>query len=98
MDNAGPRWSALTARRATAPLKSLAAAAERLGSGDYATPIEIPEGCDEVAELALAFEKMRTSVSGKQQQIVQSEKLASIGQLSAGVAHEINNPIGFVFS
>jgi two-component system, NtrC family, sensor kinase len=31
-------------------------------------------------------------------QLVQSEKLASIGQLAAGVAHEINNPIGYVFS
>ncbi len=32
------------------------------------------------------------------EQLVQSEKLASIGQLSAGVAHEINNPIGFIKS
>ncbi|WP_265948000.1 ATP-binding protein [Dechloromonas sp. A34] len=31
-------------------------------------------------------------------QLLQSEKLASIGQLAAGVAHEINNPIGFVNS
>ncbi|MGM0701327.1 MAG: ATP-binding protein [Pseudomonadota bacterium] len=31
-------------------------------------------------------------------QLLQSEKLASIGQLAAGVAHEINNPIGYVFS
>lgn len=33
-----------------------------------------------------------------QGQLLQSEKLASIGQLAAGVAHEINNPIGFVYS
>jgi len=34
----------------------------------------------------------------RESQLVQSEKLASIGQLAAGVAHEINNPIGFVCS
>jgi C4-dicarboxylate-specific signal transduction histidine kinase len=37
-------------------------------------------------------------MKGLNEQLVQSEKLASIGQLSAGVAHEINNPVGFVKS
>ncbi|HJV93849.1 MAG TPA: ATP-binding protein [Azonexus sp.] len=37
-------------------------------------------------------------VEAAQQQLLQSEKMAAIGQLAAGVAHEINNPIGFVNS
>lgn len=39
-----------------------------------------------------------TLLDERQRQIYQAEKLASIGQLAAGVAHEINNPIGFVRS
>jgi signal transduction histidine kinase len=55
------------------------------------------------AEQALQQEKAEQAVLiGKleeaQSQLLQSEKLASIGQLAAGVAHEINNPIGFVHS
>jgi signal transduction histidine kinase len=37
-------------------------------------------------------------LAGTQEQLLQSEKMASIGQLAAGVAHEINNPIGYVHS
>ena len=46
------------------------------------------------AELEVAYRKLK----GAQEQLLQSEKLASIGQLAAGVAHEINNPIGYVHS
>lgn len=45
-------------------------------------------------ELTVLNEKL----SRAQDQLLQSERLASIGQLAAGVAHEINNPISFVFS
>ncbi|MFH1673521.1 MAG: ATP-binding protein, partial [Pseudomonadota bacterium] len=38
------------------------------------------------------------TLASMQAQILQSEKMASIGQLAAGVAHEINNPIGFIKS
>jgi signal transduction histidine kinase len=42
--------------------------------------------------------KAMARIAGMRSQLQQSEKMASIGQLAAGVAHEINNPIGFVFS
>jgi signal transduction histidine kinase len=41
---------------------------------------------------------LNAKLSMAQEQLVQSEKMASIGQLAAGVAHEINNPIGYIFS
>lgn len=43
-------------------------------------------------------EKNYHDLQTAQSQLLQSEKLASIGQLAAGVAHEINNPIGFIYS
>ena len=42
--------------------------------------------------------QLNAKLEEAQNQLMQSEKMASIGQLAAGVAHEINNPIGYVFS
>ncbi|HLO95880.1 MAG TPA: ATP-binding protein [Burkholderiaceae bacterium] len=44
------------------------------------------------------LKQLNAQLSEAQEKLVQSEKLASIGQLAAGVAHEINNPIGYIFS
>lgn len=62
------------------------------------TPTE-PER--ELISLQRANQELRAlneSLRNAQDQLMQSERLASIGQLAAGVAHEINNPIGYVFS
>ncbi|MEO8669817.1 MAG: ATP-binding protein [Tahibacter sp.] len=44
------------------------------------------------------LEELNSRLAGAQSQLLQSEKMASVGQLAAGVAHEINNPIGYVHS
>ena len=49
---------------------------------------------DKVAELTDINHQLELT----KEQLIESEKLASIGQLSAGIAHEINNPIGFIQS
>jgi signal transduction histidine kinase len=51
-----------------------------------------------VEELEQRVETQVRLLDERQRQIYQAEKLASVGQLAAGVAHEINNPIGFVRS
>lgn len=52
----------------------------------------------ELMERNSELNALNAKLSSAQEHLVQSEKLASIGQLAAGVAHEINNPIGYIFS
>ena len=55
--------------------------------------------CRPTAEIKRAYQDMRTAhdaLKRTQQQLLHSEKMASLGQLVAGVAHELNNPISFV--
>lgn len=49
-------------------------------------------------DLRAANQNLEAQVATRTRELLQSEKMASIGQLAAGVAHEINNPIGFVNS
>ncbi|MDD5028227.1 MAG: ATP-binding protein [Rhodoferax sp.] len=44
------------------------------------------------------LQALNSKLSEVKEHLIQSEKLASIGQLAAGIAHEINNPIGYIFS
>lgn len=74
---------------------------ERLQAQDVALGAEIAERRRAEADLRTANDSLRQTLEelrATQAQLVQSEKMASLGQLAAGVAHEINNPVGFVKS
>lgn len=69
--------------------------ARRVGAGDLDARIEL-DGNDEFAELAATFNRMAASLAREQAALVRSQKLASIGQVAAGVAHELNNPLSVI--
>jgi two-component system, NtrC family, sensor kinase len=92
--------SYLLARRITGPLAQLVRASHQLSEGNLDTRVEI-DANDEMRDLADAYNVMAAALKRRDEQlrdlaqarVMKSERLAMIGQLAAGVAHEINNPM-----
>ncbi len=82
-------------RSVARPIARLEAGAARVAEGDLDTRIDV-KGRDEFGRLAERFNAMTAALKAHQERLVQSEKLAGIGRLAAGVAHEINNPLGVI--
>jgi signal transduction histidine kinase len=64
-----------------------------LTSGNWEPIADDTSKEDEISNLIEAFNQMVKETNLKQKQLIQSEKLASIGVFSSGVAHELNNPL-----
>ncbi len=88
------------------PLRRLEQGVRRVTDGDFARHIPA-QGDREFARLARQFndmadqldtlyQRMDRQVKTKSRQLVRSQKLASVGFLAAGLAHEINNPLGII--
>jgi len=88
----GSLLAVIFSRRITRPIQKLSEGAMIIGEGDLNHKIEITSS-DEIGRLAERFNQMSQNLKDKLAQMVNQEKLASIGRLASGVAHEIGNPL-----
>jgi two-component system NtrC family sensor kinase len=84
-----------TITRPLRELKELVEASNRVSEGDLTARAPVIAG-GEVGLVAHSFNAMLDTLQETQDKLLQSEKLASLGQLAAGVAHELNNPLATV--
>ncbi len=82
------------------PLKALIAGTEKVRAGGLLQDIKIDRSPPEIEVLVKAFNRMQGAIRERrrqnQEKLMRSDRLAMIGQLAAGVAHEINNPLASI--
>ena len=76
----------------TNPIKVLVNSTERVATGDLDEQCEIKTQ-DEIGDLAAAFNQMTRDLKQSRDQLIQAERLATAGKMSASFAHEIRNPL-----
>lgn len=74
------------------PLKAIESAIHKIAIGDYANIPSIGTG-DEFESLVTSLNNMLEELNRRNEQLVQTRKLVSLGTLTSGVAHELNNPL-----
>jgi signal transduction histidine kinase len=92
---AGVSTATIVARRMTRPLHSLTEAARDLARGKPMHPLPVRTH-DEIGQLTTAFNAMAGDLRQAQDDLVAAAKLASVGEIAAGLAHEIRTPLGIM--
>jgi signal transduction histidine kinase/CheY-like chemotaxis protein len=86
----GGAMAFLLSLQITRPLEQLAQGTRQVEKGEFEFQIPI-QGADEVAELTLAFEKMRGGLRLSREALLRSARLEAVGRLAGGIAHDFNN-------
>jgi len=81
----------------TRPLGTLVAGVRALGQGDFTYPLE-PHGGDEVAEVTGAFDRVRTSLQTTQRELLDAERLATIGRMASSISHDLRHSLAAVMA
>lgn len=79
----------------TRPLSKLLAGVSALEKGDFNYALNV-SGHDEVAELARAFDSMRESLRRTQQNLIESERLATIGRMASSISHDLRHSLAAI--
>lgn len=82
----------MLARMVTQPLQEMERTMRLVADGDL-SPIPLTSDDREIVSLHQAFNRMLMELHARQKMLVRSEKLASLGTMLSGVAHELNNPL-----
>jgi two-component system sensor histidine kinase HydH len=90
--------AAFAARRVVRPLSELTLAIRRFSHGDVSNSRVPVRSEDEVGTLAAAFNQMASDLVRAQQDLVEAEKFAFVGELASGVAHEVRTSLGVLHS
>jgi len=79
----------------TRPLANLVAGVRALGRGDFSYELDA-RGGDEVAEVTGAFNRMRTSLQQTQQELLEAERLATIGRMASSISHDLRHSLAAI--
>jgi signal transduction histidine kinase len=79
----------------TRPLGNLVVGVRALEGGDFHHPLD-SRGGDEVAELTSAFDRMRASLLKTQQDLLESEQLATIGRMASSISHDLRHSLAAI--
>jgi signal transduction histidine kinase len=79
----------------TRPLGSLVNGVRALENGDFSYPLD-PHGGDEVAEVTGAFNRMRQSLLKTQQDLIDAERLATIGRMASSISHDLRHSLAAI--